>query len=51
VGADLERMRADVARARPNRPSLFTNLTLDDGADEVFAELRHAVLFDRVPTP
>jgi urease accessory protein len=49
VGADLARMRADVARARPDRPSLFTDLTREDGADEVFAELRHAILFDRAP--
>jgi urease accessory protein len=47
VGADLQRMRADVAIARPHRPSLFTDLTRDDGADAVFAELRHAILFDR----
>lgn len=46
VGADLERMRADVAAARPNRPSLFTDLTRPDGADAVFAQLRHAILFD-----
>jgi urease accessory protein len=49
VGADLSRMRADVAAVRPRRPSLFTDLTRPDGADEVFAELRHAVLFDRAP--
>lgn len=49
VGADLERMRADAARARPGRPSLFTSLASEDGADAVFAELRHAILFDRVP--
>jgi urease accessory protein len=47
VGADLERMRTDVAAARPDRPSLFTYLTNEDGADGVFAELRHAILFDR----
>jgi urease accessory protein len=47
VGADLERMRVDVALARPDRPSLFTDLTRADGADAVFAELRHAILFDR----
>jgi urease accessory protein len=47
VGADLERMRTDVAAARPDRPSLFTDLTNEDGADGVFAELRHAILFDR----
>jgi urease accessory protein len=49
VGADLDRMRADVAVARPDRPSVFTDLTQPDGADEVFAELRHAVLFDQAP--
>jgi urease accessory protein len=49
VGADLERMRADVAVARPDRPSLFTDLTREDGAEAVFAELRHAILFDRAP--
>jgi urease accessory protein len=51
VGADLERMRADVAVARPDRPSLFTDLTREDGAEAVFAELRHAVLFERAPAP
>ncbi len=51
VGADLERMRGDVAVARPDRPSLFTDLTDSGGADPVFAALRHAILFDRAPTP
>jgi urease accessory protein len=51
VGADLERMRADVLRARGERPSLFTDLTRQEGADAVFAELRHAVLFERAPVP
>jgi urease accessory protein len=46
VGADLQRMRADVAVARPDRPSVFTSLVREDGADAVFAELRHAILFD-----
>lgn len=32
VGADLERMRRDVALARPDRPSVFTDLTRPDGA-------------------
>jgi urease accessory protein len=49
VGADLERMRADVAVARPERPSLFTDLTHPNGADDVFAELRHAILFCHAP--
>jgi urease accessory protein len=47
VGADLERMRADVAAVRPGRPSLFTNLRAADGAGEVFEELcRSALLHD-----
>lgn len=46
VGADLARMRADVAAARPDRPSLFTDLTREDGADAVFAALRHALFLD-----
>lgn len=48
VGADLQRMRTDVARARPDRPSVFTDLTREDGADEVFAQVRHDVLFQSV---
>ncbi len=50
VGADLDRMRSDVARARPERPSLFTDLNREPDAAEVFAVLRHATLFDRTPT-
>jgi urease accessory protein len=50
VGADLARMRADVAKVRPNRPSLFTDLTRPDGAAAVFGELSHAVLFDHAPS-
>lgn len=49
VGADLDRMRADVADVRPDRPSLFTDLRAERGAEEVYAELRRAVLFDRLP--
>ena len=45
VGADLERMRADVAAARPARPSLFTDLRDPDGAREVFEELCRSALF------
>jgi urease accessory protein len=48
VGADLERMRADVAEVRPERPSLFTDLTAADGADGVLEELARNVLFDRL---
>ena len=45
VGADLERMREDVARLRPDRPSRFTSLA--DPADvlPVFAELQRSALF------
>jgi urease accessory protein len=49
VGADLERMRSDVALVRPDRPTLFTNLVKEDGAAEVFEYLRHAILFDQAP--
>ena len=45
VGADLERMRADVAVARPGRPSLFTDLRAVDGARAVFEELCQSALF------
>jgi len=47
VGADLERMRDDLAVVRPARPTVFTDLR-NEGAAEVLAHLRHAVLFDRV---
>jgi urease accessory protein len=49
VGADLERMRRDVAEVRPGRPSLFTDLSREGGAAEVFEELRSAALFGAVP--
>lgn len=48
VGADLERMRADVAAARPGRQSLFTDLRPADGAREVFEELCRSALFHDV---
>jgi urease accessory protein len=47
VGADVERMRADLAVVRPARPTVFTDLRHGD-AGEVLAHLRHALLFDRV---
>jgi len=46
VGADLGRMRADLERVRPDRPTVFTDLR-HDGAEAVLEHLRHAVLFDR----
>lgn len=45
VGADLGRMRTDVARIRPDRPSLFASLSDPDDALAVYRELRHGVLF------
>jgi urease accessory protein len=47
VGADLGRMRADVAVIRPTRPSLFTSLVSEDGAAAVYEHLCGAVLFER----
>ena len=47
VGADLERMRADLALVRPERPTVFTDLR-NEGAEAVLEQLRHAVLFDRL---
>jgi urease accessory protein len=46
VGADLERMRKDVAAVRPEKPSVFTDLRSGEGVREVFDQLRHAVLFE-----
>lgn len=47
VGADLERMRTDLAVVRPARPTVFTDLR-NEGASDVLEHVRHAVLFDRV---
>jgi len=44
VGADLERMRRDVADVRPDRPTLFTDLR-GGGAEAVLEHLQRAVLF------
>jgi urease accessory protein len=49
VGADLDRMRDDVAIARPGRRSLFTDLRNADGAREIFEELCRSALFHDVP--
>lgn len=48
VDADLDRIRADVAAARPDRPSLFTDLRRGEGARAVFDEIARAALFGRV---
>ncbi len=47
VGADLERMRADLAAVRAGRPTLFTDIRGEAGAAGVLGHLLHAVLFDR----
>ncbi|MEZ5100238.1 MAG: urease accessory protein UreG [Thermoleophilia bacterium] len=44
VGADVDRMRADLAVARPDRPTVFTDLR-NEGAAPVLEHLRRAVLF------
>jgi urease accessory protein len=49
VGADLERMRADLDAVRPERPTVFTALTASDGAAPVLEHLLRAALFDHAP--
>ena len=49
VDADLQRIRADVAVARPDRPSVFTDLRTGDGVRTVFDEIVRSALFGRVP--
>lgn len=46
VGADLERMCADLAVVRPTRPTVFTDLR-NGGAEAVLDHLRHALFFAR----
>jgi urease accessory protein len=46
VGADLERMRSDVASARPGRPSVFTDLREPAGAEAVYEQIRYGALLD-----
>jgi urease accessory protein len=47
VGADVERMRMDLAIVRPERPTVFTDLRHGD-VGEVMTHLRHALFFDTV---
>jgi urease accessory protein len=47
VGADLDRMRRDLAVARPERPTVYTDLR-GGGAEAVLEHLERAVLFARV---
>src|SRR5262245_20453000 len=51
VGADLDRMRVDLAAVRPDRPTVFTDLRnpAGAGAEQVLTHLEHAALFDREP--
>ncbi|KGJ11192.1 MULTISPECIES: urease accessory protein UreG [Paracoccus] len=48
VDADLDRIRQDVAAARPGRPSLFTDLRRDRGVRPVFDEIARSALFHRI---
>ncbi len=50
VGADLGRMRSDLALVRAERPTVFTDLRSEEGAVAVLDHLLDAVLFDRVHT-
>jgi urease accessory protein len=47
VGADLERMRADLSVVRRERPTVYTDLR-NDGAQPAFEYLRRHVFFDRL---
>jgi urease accessory protein len=47
VGADLDRMRADLDVVRPERPTIFTDLRGETGVTAVLEHLLGAVLFDR----
>ncbi|CAM3308860.1 urease accessory protein UreG [Paracoccus nototheniae] len=49
VDADLDRIRQDVAAARPDRPSLFTDLRKGEGVRAVFDEITRSALFGIFP--
>lgn len=49
VDADLNRIKQDVAAARPERPSLFTDLRKGDGVEAVFDNIVRHALFGRLP--
>ena len=46
VGADLDRMRADVQVIRPDRPSVFSDLREPEGAGAIYEQLRYGALLD-----
>jgi urease accessory protein len=47
VGANLDRIRADLATVRPDRPTVYTDLR-NVGAEPALEYLQHHVFFDRV---
>ncbi len=47
VGADLDRIRSDLALVRPDRPTVYTDLR-NVGAGPALEYLQHNVFFDRV---
>ena len=47
VGADLNRIRSDLASVRPDRPTVYTDLR-NVGAGPALEYLQHNVFFDRV---
>ncbi|TYQ02049.1 UNVERIFIED_ORG: urease accessory protein [Gordonia westfalica J30] len=48
VGADLGRMRRDCGDARPDKPSIFTDLRSGSGLPEVVAELVRGAMLEPV---
>jgi urease accessory protein len=49
VDVDMTRFRADVAAARPDRASVFTDLRNGEGVQLVFEQIVHSALFGRKP--
>ncbi|MCL5041797.1 MAG: urease accessory protein UreG [Gammaproteobacteria bacterium] len=49
VDVDMTRFRADVAAARPDRASVFTDLRKGEGVQLVFEQIVHSALFGRKP--
>ncbi|MFN3003436.1 urease accessory protein UreG [Mycolicibacterium wolinskyi] len=46
VGADLDRMRADCAVARPTKPTVFTDLRSGTGLDDVFTTVCRGAMLE-----
>jgi urease accessory protein len=46
VRVDMDAVRRDVAKARGQKPAIFTNCLTGEGIDDVIAELRRSVLLD-----